>query len=74
MAVHPYLDVEVPIGIAHRGGALEAPENSLAAFREAVDAGYRYLETDVHATADGKLVDDEILFDDAVLGAALSQA
>lgn len=56
MAVHPYLDVEVPIGIAHRGGALEAPENSLAAFREAVDAGYRYLETDVHATADGKLV------------------
>ena len=56
MAAHPYLDTENPIGIAHRGGALEAPENSMAAFREAVGAGYQYLETDVHATADGELV------------------
>lgn len=53
---HPFLDSEHPIGIAHRGGAGPNPENTLPAFRAAVEIGYRYLETDVHLTADSVVV------------------
>lgn len=69
---YAYLDVALdrPGGIlafAHRGGAyhpeLEGLENTLAAFRHAVELGYSYLETDVHATSDGVL----LAFHDVVL-------
>jgi glycerophosphoryl diester phosphodiesterase len=39
--------------LAHRGLALEAPENTLPAFTKALEAGAVYIETDVHASADG---------------------
>ncbi len=51
------LDDARPLAIAHRGGTAYPPnrggENSLAAFARAVAMGYRWLETDVHASRDG---------------------
>jgi glycerophosphoryl diester phosphodiesterase len=60
---HPYLDHPGPIPFAHRGGAADGLENTVLQFRRAVEAGYRYIETDVHATRDGRLV----AFHDATL-------
>ena len=62
-APHPYLDWEGPIPFAHRGGASDAPENTMPAFEHAVGLGYHYVETDVQVTADGVLVafhDDDL--------------
>jgi glycerophosphoryl diester phosphodiesterase len=51
--LHPFLDRPGPVAIAHRGGAGEAPENTLEAFGMAVALGYCYLETDAHVSRDG---------------------
>jgi len=59
VTTRPYLD-RTPVALAHRGGALYAPnvglENTMTAFRNAIALGYTHLETDVHVTRDGRLV------------------
>ena len=42
--------------IAHRGANLFAPQNTLPAFKKAIELGADGLETDVHLTKDGKPV------------------
>lgn len=62
-ARHAYLDHPHPLAIAHRGGTEAAAENTVAAFAAALAEGFRYLETDVHVSADGVLLafhDDEL--------------
>lgn len=61
--MHSYLDYDGFLAFAHRGGAEEAPENTMAAFEAAVRLGYRYLETDAYTTSDGTLLSfhDEVL-------------
>jgi glycerophosphoryl diester phosphodiesterase len=49
--------------VAHRGGAALAPENTLAAFKNALALGVDAVEMDVHLTPDGEIV----VFHDALL-------
>jgi len=42
--------------ISHRGEHLSHPENTLAAYRAAIDLGADFFEVDVQTTADGRLV------------------
>ena len=45
-----------PLVIAHRGASWEEPENTIAAFRRAIEVGADYVEFDVQAATDGELV------------------
>ncbi len=53
---HPFM-AGAPLLFAHRGGAQIAPENTMVAFRQAVELWEAdVLELDVHMTSDGKIV------------------
>jgi glycerophosphoryl diester phosphodiesterase len=52
---NPWLERH-PLNIAHQGGEIEAPSNTLFALKTARDKGADVLEIDVHATADGEIV------------------
>ncbi len=58
--MHAFLDHSGPIPIVHRGAPVDSEgvlvENTVAAFERAYERGFRYFETDVHATRDGVLV------------------
>lgn len=45
-----------PLNFAHRGASARAPENTLEAFRLAMEAGAGGLELDVHMSSDGEVV------------------
>jgi len=51
--VNLHTDVAVT---AHRGASIAAPENTMAAFRAALDAGATFIELDVQRTNDGEIV------------------
>ena len=52
----PYFGPTTPIPFAHRGGAKRWPENTVLAFRNSAELGYRHIETDLHETSDGRFV------------------
>jgi glycerophosphoryl diester phosphodiesterase len=52
-----------PLAVAHRGASVDAPENTMAAFRAAWLAGASWLETDTQPTVDGVPV---LIHDDLV--------
>jgi glycerophosphoryl diester phosphodiesterase len=45
-----------PLVIAHRGASWDLPENTLAAFERAIEVGADYVEFDVYADREGRLV------------------
>ncbi|MGA2408860.1 MAG: glycerophosphodiester phosphodiesterase [Candidatus Binataceae bacterium] len=51
-----FFDPPRPRVIAHRGASGDYPENTLASFAAARDAGAPYLELDVHMSRDGVIV------------------
>jgi glycerophosphoryl diester phosphodiesterase len=57
---HPDWDVLI---VVHRGMVAGFPENTLAAFRQAMVMGFSAIEIDLRATADGHIV---VMHDDTV--------
>ena len=54
--MNPWIRPECPLVIAHRGYSRMAPENTLLAYRSAIEAGADMVEMDINLTRDGELV------------------
>tara|TARA_Y100001970_G_C14063926_1_gene765672 strand:+ start:129 stop:869 length:741 start_codon:yes stop_codon:yes gene_type:complete len=53
MSLHSYLNVSGVAISAHRGGSMEAPENTIESFEYSIKVGSSYIETDVQLSSDG---------------------
>jgi glycerophosphoryl diester phosphodiesterase len=51
-----FFPTQTPLVIAHRGLAIDHPENTLQAFVAGIEAGADILETDVHISRDGQVI------------------
>lgn len=56
MSTNPWLREYRPLSVAHRGHSIAYPENTLEAYRKAIELGVEMIECDVNITSDGKLV------------------
>ena len=56
MPPNPWLRAERPLIIAHRGHSIAVPENTIEAYRTAIELGVEMIECDVNMTRDGHLV------------------
>jgi glycerophosphoryl diester phosphodiesterase len=56
MSNNPWLRVARPLSVAHRGHSIACPENTLEAYRKAIELGVEMIECDVNITRDGILV------------------
>lgn len=56
MTDNPWIRPDDPLVIAHRGHSIALPENTMAAYRRAVELGADMIEADVNITRDGRLV------------------
>ena len=56
MATNPWLRDDRPLSVAHRGHSIAYPENTLEAYRKAIELGVEMIECDVNITRDGTLV------------------
>lgn len=56
MSSNPWLREYRPLSVAHRGHSIAYPENTLEAYRKAIELGIEMIECDINITRDGKLV------------------
>jgi glycerophosphoryl diester phosphodiesterase len=56
MSTNPWLREYLPLSVAHRGHSIAYPENTLEAYRKAIELGVEMIECDVNITRDGQLV------------------
>lgn len=56
MSTNPWIREHRPLSVAHRGHSIAYPENTLEAYRKAIELGVEMIECDVNITRDGTLV------------------